>query len=83
MLILTRRKDEGIVFGDNIKVYVLGVEDNKVKIGIDAPKNVVVLRSEVYDKVGSSNKEALISQTSLGALKKEMNKMSREREDIQ
>lgn len=74
MLILTRKKDEGIVFGDNIKIYVLGIEDNKVKIGIDAPKNVVVLRSEVYDRVGSSNKEALISPSSLGALKKEMSK---------
>lgn len=79
MLILTRKKDEGIVLGDNIKVYVLGIEDNKVKIGIDAPKNVVVLRSEVYDKVGSSNKEALISQTSLGALKKEMDKIGRDK----
>ncbi|MDO4753364.1 MAG: carbon storage regulator CsrA [Bacillota bacterium] len=80
MLILTRKKDEGIVFGDNIKVYVLGIEDNKVKIGIDAPKNVVILRSEVYERVGTSNKEALISQTSLGALKRELDKIGRDQE---
>lgn len=74
MLILTRKKDEGIVFGDNIKLYILGIEDSKVKIGIDAPKNVVVLRTEVYERVESSNKEALVSPSSLGALKRELEK---------
>lgn len=74
MLILTRKKDEGIVFGENIKLYILGIEEGKVKIGIDAPKNVVVLRSEVYERVESSNKEALISHSAIASLKKELKK---------
>ncbi len=74
MLILTRKKDEGIVFGENIKLYILGIEDGRVKIGIDAPKNVVVLRSEVYERVESSNKEALISHSAVDMLRKELKK---------
>ncbi len=72
MLVLTRKKEEGIVFGDNIKLYVLGINEGKVKLGIDAPNDVVILRTEVYEKVESSNKEALMSPSSLGALKKEL-----------
>lgn len=74
MLILTRKKDEGVVLGDNVKIYVLGIEEGKVKLGIDAPPNVVILRSELYERVETSNKEALMSPSALDLLKKEMGK---------
>ena len=51
MLILTRRISETIKIGDDVKVSVLGVKGNQVRIGIDAPKDVAVHRSEIYDKV--------------------------------
>jgi carbon storage regulator len=48
MLILTRKVDQGIVISGNILVRVLGVERDRVKIGISAPGEVTVLRQELW-----------------------------------
>jgi carbon storage regulator len=50
MFILTRRIGETVIIGDNIKVVVLGVNGRQCRIGIDAPKNVTVLREEIADR---------------------------------
>jgi carbon storage regulator len=50
MLILTRRFEEGIRIGDDIHVVVLGINGNQVRIGIQAPRELVVLRDEVYER---------------------------------
>ena len=47
MLVLTRKIDQTIVIGDIITVKILGVERNRVKVGIEAPKAVTVLRGEL------------------------------------
>ncbi len=49
MLILTRKVDQGIVISGNIHVRVLGVQRDRVKIGISAPKEITVLRDELID----------------------------------
>ena len=51
MLILTRRISESIVVGDEVKVTVLGVKGNQVRLGIDAPKNIEVHREEIYERI--------------------------------
>ena len=48
MLILTRKVDQGIVISGNILVRVLGVERDRVKIGISAPGEITVLRQELW-----------------------------------
>jgi carbon storage regulator len=48
MLVLTRKTDESIVIGDDIVVTVIRVRDGKVRLGIEAPKEVAVHRREVY-----------------------------------
>ena len=48
MLVLTRKPSESIVIGDDIEVTVLGVSGDKVRIGIEAPRDVPVFRMEVY-----------------------------------
>ena len=58
MLILSRKEDESIVIGDNITVKIVSVEKGLVKLGIDAPSDVTILRSELLDAVEASNKEA-------------------------
>lgn len=51
MLILTRRISESIIVGDDVKITVLGVKGNQVRLGIDAPKNVSVHREEIYQRI--------------------------------
>lgn len=50
MLVLTRKIDQGIVIAGNIYVRILGVERDRVKIGIAAPTEVPVLRQELLDR---------------------------------
>jgi carbon storage regulator len=51
MLILTRRSGESIVVGGNVLITVLGARGQQIRIGIEAPKNIKVLREEVYRKI--------------------------------
>lgn len=51
MLVLTRGKNEAIRIGDDISVVVVDIRGDKVRLGIEAPKDVPVHRSEVYDDI--------------------------------
>ena len=48
MLVLTRKPDESLVLNNNITVTILGIKGNQVKIGIEAPKDVIVDRKEIH-----------------------------------
>jgi len=50
MLILTRRPDESIIIDGNIKIKILGVNGNQVRIGFEAPEEVVIVREELLEK---------------------------------
>ena len=58
MLILTRKVNESLLVGDDIKLTVLGIKGGQVRIGISAPRNIEVHRQEVYDKIQQEQKEA-------------------------
>ncbi len=59
MLVLARKLDESIVIGDDIKVKVIAVEKGVVKLGIEAPSDISILRSELLEDVKDANKAAL------------------------
>jgi carbon storage regulator len=50
MLILTRRPNETLYIGDNVTVTILGIKGAQVRLGINAPKNIVVDREEVHQR---------------------------------
>lgn len=58
MLILSRKADESIVINDNITIKVVSIDKGVVKLGIDAPSDVSILRSELTKAVTQSNKAA-------------------------
>jgi carbon storage regulator len=62
MLVLTRKLDEAIIIGDGIEIRVVQVrgtgDSAVVRLGINAPKHVTVLRKEVYDEVVAANQAA-------------------------
>ena len=58
MLVLTRRVDESIMIGDDIRVTVVAVKGDHVRIGVEAPKRVTIHRLEVYEEIKRANLEA-------------------------
>jgi len=59
MLVLARKLGESIVIADNITVKIVSVENGVVKLGIDAPREISIIRSELIEEVTESNKAAL------------------------
>ena len=58
MLILTRKSGESITIGDDVKITVIEVKGKQVRIGIDAPRNYIIHREEVYIRIQEENKRA-------------------------
>jgi carbon storage regulator len=58
MLILTRKIGETIRIGDEISISVIEIRGNQVRLGINAPRNVVVHRQEVYELIQEQNEQA-------------------------
>lgn len=58
MLVLSRREHQSIMIGDDIEIVVLDIRGEQVRIGIRAPKDVPILRQEIYAQVQQQNVEA-------------------------
>jgi len=62
MLVLTRKVGENIIIGDNIRVTIVSIDGGKVRIGIEAPRDVTVDRQEIYER-----RKAAVSPAALAA----------------
>ena len=65
MLVLSRQKDESIMIGDDVEITIVDVRGDKVRLGINAPRNITVHRKEIYLAI-QKEKEAEQSTTSSG-----------------
>ena len=74
MLILTRKKNESIKINENIEITILDMDGGSVKIGINAPRSVRILRSELTQKIQASNEQA--THTNKSILKKMIEKLT-------
>ncbi|MFR4581819.1 carbon storage regulator CsrA [Clostridium cadaveris] len=70
MLVITRKKDESILIGEDIEITVIKLDDGSVKLGISAPKDKTILRKEVYEKVKDENMKAVRSNLDISKLLK-------------
>ncbi len=64
MLVLTRRKDQRIMIGDDVVVTVLDVKGDTVRIGVEAPRDLQVHREEVHEALTQANLEAVLRPAS-------------------
>jgi len=65
MLILSRKKDQKIMIGDGIEIWVVDIRGDTVKLGIKAPREVKVFRQEVAEEIEAANQAALRSSLDL------------------
>lgn len=69
MLVLSRKKNESIIIDGKIEVKIIESEDGRVRIGIDAPRNIEIHRKEVYDGIMAENKAATAAKYQVNQLK--------------
>jgi carbon storage regulator len=60
MLVLSRQRDQSIIIGDNVVITIVDVRGDKVKLGIEAPREISVHRQEVYEAIQRENRQAAL-----------------------
>jgi len=68
MLVVTRKQDESLIISDDIEITILEVAKDKVKIGIKAPKEVKIIRSELKDAKQTNEQSASVSRNAIAEL---------------
>jgi carbon storage regulator len=59
VLVLTRKKDEKIIIDDRIEITIVEIDNGRVKLGIQAPENVEIVREELYSQIKAENINAI------------------------
>lgn len=67
MLVLSRKVNQSIMVGDDVRVVVISVDRDQVKIGIEAPRNVTVHRSEVYEEIKRGHQTQMAAEAAPGS----------------
>ncbi len=71
MLVLSRQRDQSIMIGDDIEITIVDVRGDKVRVGINAPRQVSVHRKEVYEAIRRENEESASAEKPNGPQSKQ------------
>ncbi len=71
MLVLSRQRDQSIMIGDDIEITIVDVRGDKVRVGINAPRQVSVHRKEVYEAIRRENEEGAATEKPNGTQSKQ------------
>ena len=63
MLVLARKKGQAIMINENIELTIVDIQGDLVRIGINAPKSVKLLRKEIYEEILDENKRAVMNNS--------------------
>ena len=78
MLILTRKAEQGIVIDGNVVLRILAVDGERVKIGVEAPRSITVLREELLTEVADANQAAAARSVDRPALPARLRTLDRQ-----
>ena len=70
MLVLARRTNQSIMIGDDIEIVIVDIKGDQVKLGVKAPKDISVFRTEIYEEIQEENRKAASSNINLADLGK-------------
>ncbi|WP_373844445.1 carbon storage regulator CsrA [Clostridium sp.] len=65
MLVISRKKGESVLIGENIEITVTKIEEGTVKLSISAPRSITILRKELYREIEEENKNSAASDISI------------------
>lgn len=65
MLVLTRKRGQSIIVGDDVEITILEIDRDHVKLGISAPKSVKVYRRELYEEIKKANVASIVKSKDL------------------
>jgi len=81
MLVLSRRKDETIMIGDEVEITIVDIKGDTVRVGIQAPRSISVHRKEIYEAIQAENiaaatQQAVPAKAAIGGLAQMLKKKS-------
>lgn len=59
MLVLTRKKNESIIINNEIEITIVDIQNDQIRLGVSAPKNIPIYRKEIYAAITEENKKAV------------------------